>query len=55
MPVAGYIAAAVVSCLEAGHDACLANQEEVQPVVAYSYQEVEAALVSAKKTLCSQH
>jgi hypothetical protein len=53
--VAGDIAAAVVSCLEAVRGACLANQEEVQPVVACSYQEVEAALASAKKTLCSQH
>ena len=51
--VAGDIAAAVESCLEAVRGACLANQEEDQPVVACSYQEVEAALVSAKKTLCS--
>ena len=55
MLVAGYIAAAVVSYLEADRGACLANQEEVQLVAAYSYQEAEAALVSAKKTLCSQH
>ena len=43
--VAGDIAAAVVSYLEAVRGACLVSQEEVQPVVACSYQEVEAALV----------
>jgi hypothetical protein len=46
------IAAAVDSYSEADRGACLASQEEVQSVVACSYQEVEAALVSAKQTLC---
>lgn len=55
MLAAGDIAAAVESYLEADRGACLVSQEEVQPVVAYSYQEVEAALVSAKQTLCSKH
>jgi hypothetical protein len=50
--VVGDTAAAVVSCLEVDRGACLVNQEEVQPALAHSYQEAEAALVLAKKMLC---
>jgi hypothetical protein len=50
--VVGDTAAAVVACLEVDRGACLASQDENQLVVVGSYQEVEAALVSAKKTPC---
>jgi len=53
--VVGDIAAAVVAYLEADRDAYLASQEEAQSVVVDSYQEVEAALVSEKRTPCSRH
>jgi hypothetical protein len=53
--VAGDTAVVVVSCLVLGRDACLASQEEVQLVLVGSYQEVEAAPVSVKKTPCWQH
>lgn len=55
MLAAGDIAAAVESYLEEDRGACLVSQEGVQLVVAYSYQEAEAALVWAKQTLCSKH
>jgi hypothetical protein len=41
---AGGIVAAVVSCLEVDHGACLVSQAEARSVAACSYQEVEAAL-----------
>lgn len=51
----GSIAAAVASCWEVVHGACLVSREEAPSVVVGSCQAEEAAPALAKKMLYSQH